>query len=349
MTARRLVDRGPLGLWFAVGCGVVVLALAGWLGRRGWEPAACLRVGETSPGRPLVERELGPVPVSPDAGHDGKYAYLIARRPWPWRADGETLAGLQDPAYRYGRPLYPAVAGLGGLLPPWPTLAGLIVGQIVAGGVLFAATVALARQDRLPTLAAVVALINPGVYSSAVLLTGDLAAFALGLAGLACWQGRRPRLAVGLFAAAVLAKEYYALLPLALAVANVRRPRTAAVLAVVPLLPLVGWRLLVAATLGVGQGGENFAWPGRGIVDTAAVWREPPVGWLGVATVALCLTGAARTGRPSLRWSAVGWGLLGLVASHRVWHDPTDLLRVVCPAWWLAVWCWSPRSAEDTP
>lgn len=340
---QRIIDRGPRAAWVGVGCGLIVLTLAGWLGQRNWDAAACLRVGAFSPAKLRIERDLGPVPTTPDLGHDGKYSYLIALHPWAVGVDAELRDALGDPGYRYGRPLLSWAGGLGGTLPPRATLWGLILAEVLAGGLLVAATVALARQAGLPTLAVVIGLVNPGVYSSAVSLTSDLPALALSLAGLACWQSGRCRTAVVLFALAVLAKEYFALTPLALAAANLRRPTTAASLAVLPLLPLAAWRLWVVRAVGVGEGGENFGWPGRGVWDTAGLWSEPAVGWVAVALVAATLTGGLLPRRPAVvRLACLGWGLLGLVASHRVWLDPADLLRVICPAWWFATWAWWP-------
>src|SRR5262245_28509127 len=145
--------RGPLAAWFLAGCGLVAAVQVGYLAERDWDATILLQVGAPSPARRILERELGPVAVSPGQGHDGKYFYLVARHPWFWTADAEQLDGVQDPAYRYGRPLYPLLAGLGGTLPPRATLAGLIAVQVLAGGLFAVALVLLARHNGLPTLA----------------------------------------------------------------------------------------------------------------------------------------------------------------------------------------------------
>ncbi|MBA4067034.1 MAG: hypothetical protein C0501_25650 [Isosphaera sp.] len=338
-----LVGRGPLGAWYLAGCGLVAATLWGHLAWFGWGPAALLQVGEVSPARGRIERELGTITLAPTQGHDGKYFYLIARCPWPAAADPELLDGLQDPGYRYARPLYPLLAGLGGTLPPRATVAGLLAVQVLAGGLLVAATVALARRNRLPTLAVAVGLSNPGVYSSAVLLTSDLLAFALALAGLAAWQRGRTGVGVVLFAAAALAKEYYALTPLALAAATARdRPGPAAAVGLLPLLPILAWKAVVAWAVGVGEGAGNFSWPGAGAVAAAPGWTNPYHGALAVALVVVSLAAVVRAGRTVPRWQCLVWGVLGAVTARVVWADPADLLRVVCPAWWFAVWCWWP-------
>jgi hypothetical protein len=341
--------RGPIAAWFLAGCGLTAAALCGYLAARGWDPTALLHVGEDSPCRSLLDRELGGVMVRPGFNHDGKYFYLIARRPWVWSADPETRAGLQDPAYRYGRPLYPMLAGLGGTLPPRTTLAGLIAVQVLAGGVFVAATVALARRNRLPTLAVAVGLLNPGASSSAVLLTSDLLALALCLTGVYLWQTGRTRSSPLVFAAALLAKEYYALTPLALAASLVWQRRWGAALAVgtLPLIPLIAWRLLVLAAVGPGEGAGNLGWPGVGIVEGAAHWDEPALGALAVMVLVAMLAAVVRPSPPLPRWQCVAWGLLGLTASWLVWSEPVNLMRVLAPGWWFAVWCWSPRHQDQ--
>jgi hypothetical protein len=342
------VRRAPLAAWFLAGCALVAVVQCGYLAERGWDATILLQVGAPSPARAILERELGPVAVAPGQGHDGKYFYLVARHPWFWTADPEVLDGVQDPAYRYGRPLYPMLAGLGGTLPPRATFAGLVAVQLVAGGFYVVALVLLARHNGLPTLAVLVGLATPCIYSSSVLLTSDLLALTLTLLGVYCWQRTRMGVSIALFAAAVLAKEYYALTPLVLAASSVRRhPWAALAVGVLPLLPLLAWRVALASVLGLGEGGGNFAPPGKGILDTAGEWENPALGALGVLLVVASLAAGARASRPLARWQCVVWGLLGLCASYRVWLDPADLLRVISPAWWFAIWCWCPARSED--
>jgi hypothetical protein len=338
------VVRGPLAAWFLAGCGLVLATQGVHLAEHDFSPTILLQVGAPSPARARLERELGPVTLAAGQGHDGKYFYLVARNPWFWAADPELLEGLQDPAYRYGRPLYPLLAGLGGVLSPRATLAGLVAVQVLAGGLFAAALVLLARQNGLPALAVLLGLGTPCLYSSAVSLTSDLLALTLSLFGVLLWQRGRLGWCVVLFAASVLAKEYYALTPLALAASSFReRPRAALAVAVLPLVPLALWRLAVASVLGLGHGGGNFAWPGEGILDVAASWANPAAGLLAVLVVVVSLGAVARPGRPLPRWQCLAWGVLGLCTSHLVWFDPADILRVISPAWWYSVWCWYPR------
>ena len=335
-----VIARIPPAAWFVVGCLLVGGTQLGYVALHGWDATILLHVGD-SPARPLLEREFGHVALLPGLGHDGKYFYLVARHPNFARADAELLDAIQDPGYRYGRPLYPLVAGLGGTLSPWGTLAGLIVVQVLAGGACAAVTAALARRDGLPLLAVAVGLANPGIYSSGVLLTSDLPALTFGLAGVLAWQRGRAGVAVALFCAAVLTKEYHVLTPLVLA-ATAGRTRATALLVAVPLLCLAAWKLIVASAVGFGEGGGNFGWPGVGIVESAPWWDDRTVGALAVALVGVSLAAVVRRSRPLPRWQCVAWGLVGLMASDRVWINPADLLRAIGPAWWFTIAFWWP-------
>jgi hypothetical protein len=340
--------RGPLAAWFLAGCGLIATVQLGYLARHDWDATILLQVGAPSPARRIVERELGPVAVSPGQGHDGKYFYLVARHPWFWTANAEQREGVQDPAYRYGRPLYPLLAGLGGTLPPFATFAGLVIVQVLAGGLYITAVALLARHNGLPPLAVFAAFATPCLYSSAVLLTSDLLALALTFLGVYCWQRGRLGGSVALFAAAVLAKEYYALTPLMLAATTFRHtPRSAIAVGGLPLVPLVAWRGALAAVFGIGEGGVNFSVPGEGLTSAAGTWDNPALGVAAVLLVAASLAGVVRASRPLVRWQCGVWGLLGLCASSVVWHDPADILRVISPAWWFAIWCWYPVRSED--
>jgi hypothetical protein len=344
-----VVPRLPYWLWFLLGCGIVAGTQAGYLSTRDWNPTALLQVGTESPAKAEIGRDFPSLHLEPTQGHDGKYFYLIARHPGFWRLDAEARDGIQDPAYRYGRPLYPLVAGLGGTLPPAGALADLILVQVLAGGWYLVGIVGIARRVGMPAWAVWIGAANPAVTSSAVLLTSDLLAAALILGGLGCWVRSRAVPAIVLFAAAVLTKEYYALTPLVLGLSVFVRERrfVGAVVAVVPLLPLAGWRLALWAVLGPGEGAGNFTWPGVGIVAASGGWGHlRPLGWLGVAVVLLAFAATLLRTADLPRWQCAAWGALGLCASSLVWADPTDALRVLAPLWWFVLWAWTAKTGS---
>jgi hypothetical protein len=345
-----VVHRYPLFVWFLAGCWLIAAVQCWYVTSRDWNPTALLQAGPESAALPRLERELGPISLARGLGHDGKYSYFMARDPWFWKAEKETLADLNDPSYRYGRPLYPVLAGLGGVLPPRGVLFGLIVVPILAGGLLVVATVLLARTNGLPTLAAFVGLANPGIYSSAIMLTSDLLALALAFTALYCWQAERKCLSIALFAAAVLTKEYYALMPLALtcSLAMQRRP-VALVVGVLPLLPWAAWKLAVFGALGSGEGEANFGRPIEGIATAARHWQGADIilGAFGILMLLLCTAGAARSSTSLLRWQCIVWSCLGIFTSRLVWGQPIDLFRVLSPMWWFVVLCWLPSNKRQ--
>jgi len=330
----------PLWCWFLVGAATVGGAQAVHLGTRGWNVTAFLQVGEQSPARERIARDFPDLALAPQLGHDGKYSYLVAREPAFWLTDAAAREHLQDPAYRYSRPLYPLLAGLGGTLSPRGTLAGLLLVQVLAGGICGLALAASARSQRLPPAFAALNLLNPGLASSACLLTSDLLAHALSLGAWHSAAAGRRRTALGLFALALLAKEYYALTPLALACsfAIERRGRAAFAFGVLPLVPILLWKLAVTAALGVGEGQGNFTWPGGGIGAAAPKWSTAyaPAGALAIAVVLGCFIASVTPRLPAqLRWPCAAWGFLGLCTSELVWGDASDLLRALTPAWWF--------------
>lgn len=338
-----MLHRIPLGAWFLIGALVVAGVQAVHLSRCDWKPTALLQVGADSPARVQIERDFPGLRLEPTLGHDGKYSYLIARAPAFWRADAETLESLQDPGYRYARPLYPLLAGLGGQLAPRGTLAGLILVQIFAGGLGATALAAFARSRRLPIAFVALNIANPGIAGSACLLTCDALAHALSVLAWYCAETRRVRIAIGVFALALATKEYYVLTPLALAAAFAAHGhwRRAIALAILPPIPIFCWKLALLAALGPGEGQGNFTWPGGGILASATLWttRYAPVGLLGIALVAGALAAACAPRLPArLRWACAIWGTLGLCLSKLVWNDPNDLLRAIGPAWWFVTW-----------
>lgn len=330
-----------------VGCMANVVVLQLTLRYEKIDLTGLMRVGEESHARPQIERELGTLSLAYGLGHDGKYFYLIARQPWVWAADAETLIGIEDPGYRYARPLYPLIAGLGGTLPPRATFYGLIVVQVLAHGLYALVIAGIARRHRLSTFIVLLGLANPGCYIAAIHLTSDLLATTLVLAGLWAFLERRTTLGLVLFAASCLAKEYFCLTPLALAAPLFlqRQWRSGSFLVVIPVIPLIAWKVMLITQVGLGGGSLNFDWPTMGIVRAAnTVWFEPakPI----VAVVYLVVgVGAALFGFGRLaRWQCAAWGVLGLTASNLVWGDPYDLLRVLTPLGWFMLWAWYPKS-----
>src|ERR671918_2290202 len=97
-----MTPRAAFWKWAALGAAIAGVMLLGQAsavgGLRG-----LLQVGETSHLRPIIEAELGQVPLGPGPGHDGQIFYGIGLD-----LDGDVVPALLDHgAYRYRRVLYP--------------------------------------------------------------------------------------------------------------------------------------------------------------------------------------------------------------------------------------------------
>jgi hypothetical protein len=308
----------------AVAAGLMLAAQAAAMGGVG----GLLQVGANSALRPIIEAELGEVPLAPGPGHDGQIFYAIGVD-----LQGEMVPGLLDHgAYRYRRVLYPLVASGFGLLDGHALLWGMILVTVVSTAVATGTVAALSRRfDRSDWLALVV-LVNPGVWLSIRLLTSDVLALALMVVALATVQLSRGW-STGAFAASVLAKDVYLATPAGL---SMSRTRTKWLFTIIPLASLVAWMSLLS--LGMGDGFTsrgNLALPFTGIWEGSANWGNLDADeWLdlgfALASVAAGLAYSA-IGSGWLRWSILAWSLLGVVSSNWVWDFGNNAARAFAP------------------
>ena len=208
----------------AVGAVLIVVVLA----NHGWDPLTFATIG------PRFEQG----DAAAVAGYDGQFAYYIARDPLG------AAEKMDEPAYRYRRILYPALAwllsagGQAGLL-PWALLGINLAASAAATGLL---AWLLERHDARGWFAWLLPWSIGGLFA----LRGNLnehLSLALALAGLAFLVRERPGLAAVAFALGGLAKE----MALLFAVGGVcwllaRRRREAALgLALGSIGPLLVW------------------------------------------------------------------------------------------------------------
>jgi len=332
--------------WFIVGALVAGFALWSQLRTLEGELSFVLRVGNESGTRPLIEEELGPIPLTKGLGHDGQYSYLIARD--PFGLDG--LPDLADDgAYRYRRALYGWLAGGLGLLPPRAALLGLVAWTIAGFGLATAATADVASLIGARSWAVLGVLGSLGLWLSVQLATADALAMALAMLAVSLALRRRTRWAVLSLAAAALTKDAYLLFGIGLAgwtvFAGRRRPAVA--IAVVPVIPLALWIGWLSWQVGDGLSTKaNFSGPLVGLVESFSEWESP--GDLAQATVALAaLVGAlivvVVTRHRLIAWLAVPWIVVALVSSVVVWGDGNNAVRAFAPLWlfmWLGAAYW---------
>jgi hypothetical protein len=301
--------------------------------------AGLLQVGETSALRPLIEEQLGSVPLAEGPGHDGQIFYAIGLD-----LDGNEVGPLLDHAsYRYRRILFPLLASGFGLLDGqallWAQLSIGVISFAVACGLVAAMA---ARSSRTELLALTV-LINPGLWLSMQLVTSD--AFSLALMVGALWfAASRTSARDGLFSLSVLAKDVSLATPVPLGMQ--RRDWR---MAVIPCVILIVWMTVLDLRFGDGFASRgNLTWPFRGLIDATGNWPElDGREWVFLSfALASLATGVVFSLRRSwLRWPLVAWTGLTVVSSNWVWDFGNNAARAFAPIVVLAALSLTHRAA----
>lgn len=287
-----------------------------------------LQVGESSSLRPMIEAELGEIPLAPGPGHDGQIYYAI----------GLDLSGNEVPqlldhgAYRYRRIFYPLLSSAAGLLGGYALLYGMIVTVVIATasatGLLASVAVARGRSEWV----ALAVILNPGLWLSMRLLTADVVALALMIAALAA-VGTRRAVGNGLFALSTLSKDVFLTSPAGLVL---DRGRKWIATLLVPLIVLIVWMTWLTFWMGEGFTGRgNLALPFQGLLQAAPNWASLDAEEWFYLFFALVSVGGGLVmsviRRGWLRWSLLGWSALGLVASNWVWDFGNNAARAFAP------------------
>ena len=244
----RLKLASPLGVALVVTLGYVLWA--GWFVH--YHPVASLaHVSSFFQGRSGGSAAIARLqPTAADTvGYDGQFYEFIAADPIGARPY------LDNPAYRYSRPVYPLAARVlaGGQerLLPW-TLLLLGIGGVFAA--TFALATVVARLDASPWYGAIVGA-YPGIFLA---VSHDLAeplAYGVLALGLLAWYKKQPRVgsAALLFGLAGVTRETTLLFPVTLALwlaVRERRFRPAAAMLGIALAPYVVVKVALAAWLG---------------------------------------------------------------------------------------------------
>jgi hypothetical protein len=307
--------------------------------------AGLLQVGETSALRPIIEEELGEIPLAPGPGHDGQIYYAIGLD-----LSGDELAPLLDHgAYRYRRVLYPLLASAFGLLDGEGLLGGMIILAILATAITSGAVAAAAVQMGGSEWVALAVVFNPGVWLSARLLTADNLALALMAVGLLT-VASSTRKTVSAFTLSVLAKDVFLVTPAGL---SLTRERRRWLLFAVPAVALVIWMSWLTLTLGDGFTGRgNLSLPFQGIIDASRNWGNldtEELLYLGFALLSVA-AGVLFTVifRSWLRVPILAWSLLGIVSSNWVWDFGNNAARAFAPIAVLVVLGTQRQATEPT-
>jgi hypothetical protein len=209
------------------------------------------------------------------------------------------------------------------------------VGMATAGSALIAVLLGLRSW------AWQLVMLSPGLWLSAQLLTSDALGFGLALLGLGLWLAGRQGWALVLLGLAPLAKDQFLLVGAVAAVWELTRGnrRGFAQLALASGLPLFTWSLILQRLVGGGfSPRNNFDWPFLGIASSArTVWplvdtKDLVFTFLALAGLVVAFLGGVLTRHRLLRWTALSWGALGLVASSWVWDLGNNAMRALVPA-----------------
>jgi hypothetical protein len=238
----------PLGVALVVTLGYVLWA--GWFVHH--HPVSSLaHVSSFFQGRPGGSAAIARLePTAGDTvGYDGQFYEFIAADPIGARPY------LDNPAYRYSRPVYPLAARVlaGGQerLLPW-TLLLLGIAGVFAG--TFALAAVVARSGASPWYGAIVG-VYPGSFVAVSLDLAEPLAYGVLALALLTWYTRQPRIlgAALLFGLAGVTRETTLLFPVTLALwlaLRERRFRPASALLGVALAPYVVVKVALAVWLG---------------------------------------------------------------------------------------------------
>ena len=220
--------------------------------------------------------ELAGVPVYLVPHHDGfdgqYYAHMALHPPWLYH----DLSDHYDfPAYRIRRIFLPALAwGLGLGKPLWIVHIYSFFNVLAWLALAWLLTAWLPLRDWTNFGRWTGCLLAAGVLESLRGSLTDLPSLLMLLAGMRCWETRRPRLGAAVYTASVLTRETMAFSILSLLWPNPPGTRSlvrSAVLGGLIVLPTASWTLYVThyfPTSSVGVEG-NFNWPFRAVVGTA--------------------------------------------------------------------------------
>ena len=280
----------------------------------------------------------GPVVLIDGTGHDGQYFFLQANDPWLLEAD-QGIRFLDFPTYRAQRMLYPALAGLGGILGPPQVLWGLVIANILAMGAGSWGLGRLAESIGMSHWLGLAFALNPGMIFELAIDGGSLLGWALAVWGLVAVRRQNWMVGAALFAGAVLARETMVLVAIGAFTFvwyTERRPRPVLILA--PALAGGLWWLFVRRqleTIPRRTGSETLDVPLRGLWTGLSNWLATgglnlALGILVVFCVVVIVASAVR--RPSLlSWATIGFVPLLMILHPAVTVGGLNITRAMAP------------------
>ncbi len=321
--------------------GLATAAFLAWIQSRAvGGVAGMLQVGEASSLRPLIEAQLGEIPLSPNRGHDGQIFYAIGLD-----LDGDEVGPLLDhAAYRYRRILLPLIASVFGLLDGWALLWSQLAVGVVSFAVASGLVATFAYQAGRSQLLALSVILNPGMWLSVQILTADALSVATMLIGLYFLQ--QTTLSGGVFSLSVLAKDVSLATPLPLGISRHNWK-----VAVLPTAVIAAWMTWLSIQLGDGFAARgNLDWPFAGMITGAANWTHmESKEWVFLVFALLSVAVGIYFGfrRTWLRWPIVAWTALAILSSNWVWDFGNNAARAFAPLVVLVALAACQRGAND--
>ncbi len=303
------------------------------------DPTVFLMIGvDDVPLRDFVMGLLGSdIHLVSSVGHDGRFFFVQAND--PFLLDPSTHAALLDrPVYRSQRMLFPLLVGLGGLLPPWGIVWGMLSISVLAFGLgAYATALISVRMGGSPWWGLAFTL-NLGVVSELLVGGSGHLGLALALSSVAALQRGRGRLSIGLLILAVLTREVLLVgaLGIALWLWRTGQRRLALAHVFLPALTAGLWALYVRSRAGWTEGTDlhEISWPLQGLVESMELWPQYPMSMVfGVAVILILTLFTYRFVRSNwlVGYLAVGFVPLAVVLTIQVWFDYYNLSRAISP------------------
>ena len=304
-----------------------------------WNPSTTVKFGEAFPEHnAYAERLLGPLILSPQAGHDGKFFFSQAMDPFYIEPHIHAIY-LDRPTYRAQRMLYPTLASLGGALGAEATAWGLIIWNVLFVGAGTAITARLAVELGLSPWFGLAFTLNPGMLIELTIDgAGILALAALMAAVLAAVQDKVILSSVALTVAA-LTRETMLLGAVGLGIYWLWQKRTIHPSLAAPFVAVTGWWLYVHWRLsdGLAQDTQALGVPLQGFIEAFQGWLSTPGSTLDLLIGTILMFAASALAvraimTPTLLGMAVApFALLGWLLSEPVWERYFDSSRALAP------------------
>ncbi|HEY5890001.1 MAG TPA: DUF2079 domain-containing protein [Acidimicrobiia bacterium] len=313
----------------------------GLLSAADWNPTVFIKFGTNDP-KTIVyaESQFDEVVYSPGLGHDGHFFFMQAMDPL-YLSPEDHAAFLDRPTYRAQRMLYPALAGLGGTLPPMAVAWTLLAINLIAVGVGTWLTALLAQKIGLSPAFGLAFLINPGVFVPSVIDTAEVLAMVFLVASMLFVLDSRWRESSAFLTFAVLSREtmLVAVLGLMVYLAATQRRIPKALFA--PILAAGLWwgyvRIRIGYLAGEVQDTRAFGRPFEGFLGAFKQWVESSdllddmlIGILLVLATSFFLYLAIRR-RSVLAAMVAGNAVIAVFMVEEVWLHYFDSTRALTP------------------